>query len=493
MASNNIIFRTPFYFIFIFLFVCMSLITKKAYSQKRTMEVEVGTKVLAATEGDLPFWYFSNVLGTVDASSTNSLSFANFSTRLYELDNFFIDAKATAIGRFSDDNSLHFPEYKFSVNWLGFQFDAGRFTRPVGYNNHDLSTGSMVESNNAIPLNRVMISNPEYKSVPFTNGVVEYKGMMSHGWFSDNRFVQDVFLHQKDLAAKINLDKFALHGILSHNVMWGGQNEQFGKLPSGFGDFLDVFTGASADRDDNVPGGEITNRLGNTLLYFAFALEYEHQRFDMKLTRSFLKEDTGSKDTRSPWDGIFGFNFDFTKKKPLLGFIDNVLYEYINTIRQQAKDEEARGRANFYNNFVYQSGWTSRGRVIANSLAVFGEEEGRVTNNIFIGHHLGIEGSITDRLDFKTMATYSRNYGTMRDRRNDVPFDGVSDPQDKKFFFDRSQFRKDQYSVLIGTDYAITRNKDWIINTSVSWDIGELYSNTVGFSLGITWNNVFNY
>jgi len=475
--------------------ILLILEDNQTYAQQKELEVSAGTKVLAATEGELPFWHFSNVLGTVDASSTNSLSFLKANTRFYETENFFMAGDITAIGRFSDDNIVQFPIYKFSANWHGFQFDAGRFARPVGLNNHDLSTGSMIESNNAIPLNRVMVSNPAYKNVPFTDGLVEYRGMISHGWFSDERFTKDVFLHQKDLFAKVNLENFTLHGGLSHNVMWGGENSADGQLPSGFGDFIDVFFGNSASRDDNVPQGEITNRLGNTLFYFAFALEYHHDRFDLNITRSFLKEDTGSKATRSPWDGIFGVEFAF-KDKPLLGYIDNIQYEYINTIRQQAKDIEARGRANFYNNFVYESGWTSQGKVIGSSLAVFDPSRsrgGRVTNNMFIGHHVGFNGSVTQKLDFETLVTYSRNYGTMRDRRNDVPFDGVSDPQDKKFFFDRSGFRKDQYSVLIGADYALNNAEDWVINASVSWDIGELYSNNVGFNLGVTWNNIFNY
>jgi len=252
-----------------------------------------------------------------------------------------------------------------------------------------------------------------------------------------------------------------------------------------------VFFGNSASRDDNVPEGEVLNRLGNTLLYFAFALDYEHERFDLSVTRSFLKEDTGSKDTRSPWDGIFGVNFSF-EDEPLFGFLDNILYEYINTIRQQAKDEEARGRANFYNNFLYKSGWTSRGRVIGPALAVFDETEGRITNNMFIGHHLGLSANISDGIKLKTLVTYSRNYGTFRDRRNDVPFDGVSDPQAKKFFFDRSLFREDQYSLLLSAELPIF-NEHWKLEPSVSWDLGEFYTDNVGFGLSISRSGVFSY
>lgn len=462
-----------------------------SYGQEGAIKYTAGTKILAASEGELPFWHFSNVLGTVDPSGTNSISFLEAKTRFLEGDHFFLSADMTAIGRLSNDNSLHLPEYQFSANWHGFQFDAGRFARPVTYNHRELTTGSMVESRNAIPLNRIMISNPEYKPVPFTNGVVEYKGMMSHGWFSDQRFTRNTFLHQKDLFAKIYLNRFTLKGGLSHNVMWGGQNPQSGKLPSGFGDFIDVFFGNSASRNDNVPEGEVLNRLGNTLLYFAFALDYEHERFDLSVTRSFLKEDTGSKATRSPWDGIFGANVSF-EDEPLFGFLDNILYEYINTIRQQAKDEEARGRANFYNNFLYKSGWTSRGRVIGPALAVFDEAEGRITNNMFIGHHLGFSGNISDDLKLKTLVTYSRNYGTFRDRRNDVPFDGVSDPQAKKFFFDRSLFREDQYSLFLSAELPIF-NEHWKLEPSVSWDLGEFYTDNVGFGLSISRSGVFSY
>ena len=459
-------------------------------AQQRTLNFEAGTKVLGASDGELPFYLYTKELGTIDPQSTNSLSYFSAQSRLYERDDFYIAGDITAVGRLSEDNSIHLPIYQFSVNWHDFQFDAGRFARPVTLNKQNLTTGSMIESDNAIPFNRIMISNPVYKSVPFTNGVVEYKGMFSHGWLSDERFTKDVFIHQKDLFARVNLDKFTLHGGLSHNVMWGGQNERFGQLPATFNDFIKVVTGDAGGND--APSTEQQNRLGNTLLYFVFGLDYQFDEFELSLTRSFLKEDTGSKDTRSPWDGIFGVNFDF-QEKPFAGIIDHVLYEYYNTIRMQSKDEEARGRGNFYNNGVYRTGWTSRGMVIGSSLAFFDEERGKVTNNMIIGHHLAFQGHITNRLEFITKATYTRNYGNFTDHRNDVPFDGVSDPQARKFFFERSNFREDQYSVLLGTSYALSGENRWLINTSVSWDIGELYSNNVGFSLGIQWNNIFNY
>jgi len=273
--------------------------------------------------------------------------------------------------------------------------------------------------------------------------------------------------------------------------MWGGENEIFGQLPATFKDFIKVVTGDAGGND--APSTEQQNRLGNSLLYFVFGLDYQFDEFELSITRSFLKEDTGSKDTRSPWDGIFGVNFDF-QEKPFAGIIDHVLYEYYNTIRMQSKDEEHRGRGNFYNNGVYRTGWTSRGMVIGSSLAFFDEERGKVTNNMIIGHHLAFQGHITNRLEFITKATYTRNYGNFSDHRNpDAPPDEDADPQARKFFFERGNFREDQYSVILGTSYAISGENRWLINTSVSWDIGELYTNNVGFSLGIQWNNIFNY
>ena len=83
------------------------------------------------------------------------------------------------------------------------------------------------------------------------------------------------------------------------------------------------------------------------------------------------------------------------------------------------------GADNYYNNYLFRSGWINYGRTIG--IPLFfprGTAEGTwnrtsvtmgIWSNLLKAHHLGLSGSLFHLLPYKLMLTYSESYGTFLD------------------------------------------------------------------------------
>jgi len=316
-----------------------------------------------------------------------------------------------------------------------------------------------------------MISNPEFTNMPWTNGMVQFKGMFSHGWFTDDRFVDSPYLHQKYLYLKINTGPVSVIGGIVHNAFWGGTHPTFGQAPQSFDDYIKIVLSQAADPGDNVNPGQISNKLGNSLAAYEFALEYEGDGFDLSATRLFYLEDSVSKRFRSPWDGVWGVNLSFDEQDRVLNAIT---YEHINTRRQDAKSDQERGRAGYYNHSYYRSGWSHYSRTVGIPLITCDPETDRVANNIIVGHHVGLTGNLYSTLNYKLLGTYTRNYGTAsgfyKAPRGSIDFE---------------ERREDNYSLMLELGYTPQAIQRLQISASAAFDIGEFYGNRVGGEVGV--------
>src|SRR5690606_31513037 len=103
-----------------------------------------------------------------------------------------------------------------------------------------LSIGSFGTRGNALPIPKVTIGIDDYINIPFTKGKLQFKGMMGHGWFGDNRFMES-WLHEKSFYGRINLGKWKPYGGIQHYTEWGGQRRADSiYLDRSFRGFLDV-------------------------------------------------------------------------------------------------------------------------------------------------------------------------------------------------------------------------------------------------------------
>lgn len=446
-------------------------------AQNDDFNYSYSSSVYMGSNGDLPFWFYSNVDGKVEPNDINFINEFNYTTTLVDFSKFTLKSGGNVVYRLSEDNSLHVTELYGSAKLGAFQFDGGRFRQPIGSNNHDLSVGSMMVSHNAIPLYKVSLSNPDFVNVPWAGGFLQYKGLYTHGWFAGERFTGDPYLHQKFLYLRVNIGNFSGSGGFIHNVVWAGTDPISGRIPQSFSDYLRVVTGRGAE--GNVSSGEVENVSGNSVAAYDFEAEYSFKNFDLSITRLFYLEDKVSTRFRSPWDGVWGANLVMGSGN---NWVNAVTYEHINTKNQDAKSFELIGRRDYYDNFLYQSGWTHEGRVLGIPLILFDRQEGTIVNNVLIGHHLGLKGHPAPHFSYKSLVTYSRNYGVQEDWI-----------QENGGVIPREQFRKDQYSLLLKFNYDLRRTEGLSLNLSLGADLGELYEDNLGIMLGITWSNALSY
>jgi len=452
-------------------------------SSDNDTEYQFASSVYGSTDENLPFWFYSNVHGKVDPSSNNWLNEISVNHELWNTDKLRINIGGEAVFRLSDNSTALFPKAYLRANAYGLQLDAGRFSQPIGLNNHDLSVGSMMVSPNAMPVPKISISTPTFMDVPFTSGHVQYKGMFSHGWLEKDRFVSNAYLHQKYFYLRINIGPWSGTGGIVHNVQWGDTHPSLGKLPQSFGDFLRVVTGRAASESSNAPGSDITNVIGNSLAAYEFGLRYEHEVFTASLTRLFYLEDKVSTRFRSPWDGVWGANIIFKDNERL---ISGITYEHVNTKQMDSKEWELIGAADYYDNGIYNHGWTYENDVMGIPLILFENDD--IANNVLVAHHLGLKGQLMKNVNYKTFITYSRNYGTQDDW---VENPGNNIPKDRPDITPREQFRQDQYSWLVSLHYDFARYENLAANVKISSDFGELYDRRLGIMIGLTWRNAF--
>ena len=146
----------------------------------------------------------------------------------------------------------------------------------------------------------------------------------------------------------------------------------------------------------------------------------------------------------------------------------------------EGASDSTYGWDNYYNHYIYQSGWTNNGRVIGNPLFTMGSNIGRYSNGEYIinnrlkAHHFGFLGSISDKINYKILFTYSENFGTYSD-------EDFFKSKNKVYRFDGALIQR---SALIE---LIAKNLFDKVNVSLvyGFDNGELLNKTDSFMLKI--------
>jgi hypothetical protein len=171
-------------------------------------------------------------------------------------------------------------------------------------------------------------------------------------------------------------------------------------------------------------------------------------------------------------DGIWGVRYANRKeKKP---FVKTALYEFLHTKDQSGRHHKVDGEIvggndNYFNNYLYQSGWTSfsytLGTPMITSPAIDKRSSGQVlVNNRLIAHHLGIMGWLTKNLRYRSLLTYSLNYGT-----NASPFDPV----------------RSELSLAADFHYSLPQQPSWQLKAHLAGDFGNMYGPDFGLMLGV--------
>ena len=356
-----------------------------------------------------------------------------------------------------------------------------------------LSTGSLIRGNNTIPIPQITFLLPNYKKIQMLKTQFFIKGGYSHGWLSKGSYIKAPFLHEKYFYLKKHFNnQVELEVGIFHEAIWGGQTIEYGLQPQNFSDYLRVVFGQSGSKDAYL--GEQINVLGNHLGIWDVSIKkifhskqykfYFQHPFEDKsgAFQYFFDELKQFKIPKNSFDGLVGFELNHKDRK----LFSTLVYEYLNTMHQSgslsaSKSDSTYGRDNYFNHYIYQSGWTYKNKIIGNPLFSVGNSKSKnqiyIINNRIKSHHIGVSGYLKSNLRYKILLTKSKNYGTYDDREN---FTG----NEKKYQFYNGL---NQTSALFQFDF-IQFMKKIDIQISYAIDRGSFLKDSDGFQLSINYN-----
>jgi len=362
-----------------------------------------------------PFWFVSNQNGFNPNSNFANLSHLSESKNLKSYRHKF------GVGINYNHENFFFEIEKafFEIKNKKLAIKLGRFHSSA--DSLKTSSGSLVESSNAFPIPKILVSNPNFSQFKFLNHTFSVRGEFAHGWIDKGSYVKAPYLHQKSLTIKKEIYKNSkIEFGLNHMVLWAGETRQHGRLPSNLNDFLRVILALNGGK--NSINQEQENSLGNHLGAWSFKYEKIYKDKILKLYMEHPFEDeSGARWILNEFDGLYGLNLNLQKSR----YFSNFTYEYINTMDQsgpKGASDSTYGWDNYYNHYIYQSGWTNRGRVIGNPLFTIGSNKSRysdgkyIINNRLKAHHFGFKGAVYKKINYKILFTYSENFGTYPDK-----------------------------------------------------------------------------
>ena len=448
-------------------------------AQPVTWTLAVETGMVAATADSLPLWLHANRLGSVDQTGTSGYLQLRGTLQGRLHGSWHWEAGGWLVGRLSPYRTLFFPELYAEIRGRLVRLWIGRRAYEIGETAGALSMGSLATSFNATPMPKVVLETPGFLSIPWTNGLLGIRAYLAHGWFNDPRDTRGAYLHQKFLYGRLNLGTWQLYGGLVHDAQWGGTSPIYGPQPDGIDDWWRVFWGM-AGAPDAPPADQIYYQ-GNHLGIWDVGLKVQVGTVGLHVYRHFLFNDKDGLKLKNPGDGLLGVALTFAELP-----ITQVVYEYLYSKRQSGPIPPGPGRGgpggqdNYYNHWLYRSGWTYYGRTISNPL-FFPYPNGqivnaeRIANNRIVAHHVGLAGTLPGLGHYVFKVTYSRNYGTYRAR-------DVARREGVPYFYEKGPRQWSWY-------VALTRPlmPPLTLRVALAHDQGAVYPRTTGVEVTLRW------
>lgn len=441
-------------------------------------ELNYGVSVFSAfsSDGAAPFWLHANRFDIVDQNSFNLGTRLFFDYRYPLTDNFSIFTGSDILARYSDTSDLRLQEGYVGLQYRNLILYGGRKVEQFGLVHPTLSLGSMDWSPNVRPMTKIVFRTDGFRPIPYTNDLAYLDFYYSHGWMNDNetRFVNNAMLHQKYVYLKLFREEHIFTPVagIVHSIQWGGQSPVAGQIPASFRNYLQAVFSQRATPGEFSQSWE-SNRYGNSVGIYDFAAVLHFNFARITIGRQFYLEDTPNARFAAPMDGLW--NLSIIRKNTDRPLIQSFTYEHVNTLEQLSNNPKREGStANYYNHSDYRAGWTYHGRVIGTPLYFSDEDYFGVVNNELIAHHIGLSGNLSSLLNYRLLATYSRNYGAQRIRR----VDGGSDNGN----FDR----KDQYSFMLELERPVFL-PNVVLKTAIGYDTGEVYADNIGMLISLSW------
>lgn len=442
------------------------LVPSLALSQINSPEIELyaGGSVVSGTMK--PFWLTSNQSGKYSLDPFEGIAGIRVEASDSSASLISFDYGFESYIPVRENGSVILQQGYLEIKTPMLTFRGGMKEETIGNQDSLLSIGSTVWSQNHRPMPKLVIETPGYVDVPFTKGYLEANGSLAHGWFEKDRYVDNVMLHQKHLHLRFGGDFFINASLgLIHFAQWGGisPDPRFGALPSDFDAFTRVFLVQGGD-PALVDSSEAKNKLGNHLGSRNYRIDIRADAFSAGLYYQTIFEDNSGASKEFNEDGLLGIMFTTRNKQR---WINRVVVERLKTTFQSGTIHDLsgpvkrKGNDDYFNNYVYRSGWSYHGMTLGTPMLtspVFNQsDEIRLPNNRVIAYHIGI-GGMAGKYPYLTYMTYSNNLGT---------YSQPIDPPKKQFSW-----------YLETTLPEIWRGID--VNIMLAADIGSMYGNNLG-------------
>ncbi len=450
----------------------------------------VSFSTIATPDTIIPFWMRSNKYGSIPLAGLSVSGIVGVKKE-YKTNKKF-DWGASFEGRLNAGSKIEgiIVEANAKLHYGAFQLKAGRSKEIMGLVDSTLSTGAFSVSGNALGIPKVEISFPEYTDIPFTNGLFAIKGNFAHGWFGEqnaNGEMINSYLHQASVYARIGKQKWKVNffGGFNHVVMWGNEDQIYSDYEalSKWKIYWYVITGkAYGDKADNssVPRSKIGNHLGSVDQGMTIKLN----KYNLFAYHQFFYEAGALASLANIKDGIWGLSIKNNFKSSSTFSFQKMLFEFVYSKSQGGEvDSKPRnsGAENYYNNFIYNNGWTYRGENIGNPLFTSKnyinpdlpfKENQYFRNNRLVSFHFGGFFNI-NKWSLKTLLTWSNNYGTYsvapasRGRGSEIYY---NDPP----YFEKTN----QFSGAIEIQKKL--KKSFLLQINLHSDHGVLLNNAIG-------------
>lgn len=400
------------------------------------------------------------------------------------------------------------------ARWLKAMISVGSKEWHQELKNDTLSSGNQAFGINARPVPQVRLGI-DYFTIPHTNGWLHVKGHVAYGKMTDDnwqhtftdrqeKYADDVMYHSKAGYLKIANDEvfcpWSLTMGLEMAAFYGGTAYR----PSDNG--MEVLVGEKGLKGmwhSLIPGGDevgedtYLNVAGNHLGSWLLRLDYDDDDWRIGFYLDKYFEDHSAM-LQLDYDG-YGRGEEWSVKKDhrfllydfkdmMLGmelnlrderWLQNLVFEYLYTQYQSGPiyhdhnpglSDHIGGDDNFYNHYIY-TGWQHWGQVMGNPLyrSPIYNDDGKieVRNSRFTAFHLGFDGEIVNRLNYRVLGTYQEGLGT------------YSNPYTRK-----------RRSGSFLTELIYTPGGRWLEDCTIrggyAMDFGSILGNNWGFQLTIT-------
>lgn len=449
-----------------------------------SLEVHAGITGTIASKDYQPLWLMANHFGTITDRKGDVSTHIGFSNRHVWKNDFYVRYGLDVYN--NDQFHQTFIEQGYvKAGYRHWEIRTGRYEEIIGETDRDLGSGSMGISGNALPIPKVGIAVTDYTDIPYTNGWLQFKGLISHGWMGNDQYIKNAWLHEKNFYLRIGKRKLKVFGGIQHYAVWGGNRKDLPKITADWQGFMDVLLVKTKD-DGTVGTTDIQpNRPGDHRGIIEGGIEWENERLSLRMYNQTPFESGQGIDIRNI-DRLLGVVYI---NKQAGSWLQKITAEFIYT-RQMNDFFPLHQRESYYNNGVYLTGWDYHERVIGTPLFIDRDrgqhyfpsmkpfnwdapkdslraKGGNIINNRIIGVHVGALYHLPKKITGRTLITYTQNYGTYTNTLLFTPM-------------------KRQWYTLQEFQYQVT-TKGLALKAAIAVDQGQL-SDNVGVMMGVLWS-----